>query len=113
MYIFMFGEPKLEKFKPWTKLVVFIFWEKNALQNEIMNNEIKNLYIEADIQLLFLYSIMWNRGKYEKTKITVGPLICQPPDSEIAEVFNIDLIMTLLMSLRSIINVYDTKSINF
>ena len=37
MYIFMFGELKLEKFKTWTKVILFIFQEKNALQNEIMN----------------------------------------------------------------------------
>ena len=43
MYIFMFGEPKLEKFKTWTKLIIFIFSEKNAPQNGIINKfECKN-----------------------------------------------------------------------
>ena len=50
--------------------------------------------------------------KKQEAKVTIGPIICQPPDSETGEFFNIDSNMTLSMSLRSIINVYDTKSIN-
>ena len=63
-------------------MIIFIFSEKNPFQNEIMNKKIKNVHIEADIQILFLHSIRRNRGKYEKAKATIGPLICQPPDLE-------------------------------